>query len=199
MPLLLQSKLKMLPVGLLFAALMFFPGDVHADIYRYVDAQGVMHFTDTPTNGQYRFFMKEKRQKVTRGSVVDLIQHYAAVFNLDDSLIRAVIKVESDYNPNAQSTKGARGLMQLIPETARDMNVLDAFNPEQNIRGGSRYLRLMLDQFDDDLELALAAYNAGPSAVRRFGGIPPFDETRSYVEKVKKFYRHYLQNKDATL
>jgi soluble lytic murein transglycosylase len=195
----IQLKLELIQVGLVLAALILSPLSVHADIYRYVDTNGVMHFTDTPTNSQFHFFMKEKRQKTSTGSVTDLIQHYAAIFNLDDSLVRAVIKVESDYDPNALSSKGAQGLMQLIPETARDMNVSDPFNPAQNIRGGSRYLRLMLDQFGDDLEMALAAYNAGPSAVRRYGGVPPFDETRNYVEKVKKFYRHYLQNKNVTL
>ncbi|WP_432822316.1 transglycosylase SLT domain-containing protein [Trichloromonas sp.] len=187
--------------SLLFLALLVLlvPSQGHADIYRHVDANGVVHFTDTPTSGQYRFFMKEKKQRAERSSVTDLILHYASVFNLDDSLVRAVIKVESDYNPNALSSKGAQGLMQLIPETARDMNVTDPFNPEDNIRGGSRYLRLMLDQFDGSLELALAAYNAGPGAVRRYGGIPPFEETRNYVEKVKKYLRHYRQNRDAVL
>ena len=110
---------------------------------------------------------------------------------MEEALIRAVIKAESDFNPSAVSDKGAMGIMQLIPETARDMRVADPFNPEENIRGGSRYLRLMLDEFDGNLELALAAYNAGPEAVRRYGGIPPFEETRTYVERVKK-YLHEL-------
>ena len=183
---------------LILLALMF-PSAGHGDIYRYVDASGIVHFTDTPTSGQYQFFRKEKKQQGGKGSVTDLIKHYASVFNLDDSLVRAVIKVESDYNPNALSSKGAQGLMQLIPETARDMKVTDPFNPEDNIRGGSRYLRLMLDQFDGSLDLALAAYNAGPSAVRRHGGIPPYEETRRYVEKVKKYLRHYRQGRDVIL
>ena len=176
---------------------LMLPSAGHGDIYRYVDANGVVTFTDTPTNGRYQFFMKEKKQRGEKGSVTDLIKHYASVFRLEDSLVRAVIKVESDYNPNARSNKGAQGLMQLIPETAHDMNVTDPFNPEDNIRGGSRYLRLMLDQFDGKLELALAAYNAGPAAVRRHGGVPPFEETRNYVEKVKKYLRHYRQNTDS--
>jgi soluble lytic murein transglycosylase-like protein len=195
----IQLKLKLIQVGLVSATLILSSIAVHADIYRYVDANGVVHFTNTPTNRQFHFFMKEKRQKKATGSVPDLIRHYAAIFNLDDSLVRAVIKVESDYDPNALSSKGAQGLMQLIPGTARDMNVSDPFNPAQNICGGSRYLRLMLDQFGGNLEMALAAYNAGPSTVRRYGGVPPFDETRKYVKKVKKFYRHYQQNKDLTL
>ncbi|MEJ2200632.1 MAG: lytic transglycosylase domain-containing protein [Desulfuromonadaceae bacterium] len=195
----MPSNLTWNLTGLLLVIFLAIPPEGCADIYRYVDAHGVVHFTDTPTSGAYHFYMKEKRSKDAKGSVVDLIEHYAKVFNLDDALIRAVIKVESDYNPHALSSKGAQGLMQLIPETARDMNVSDPYNPAQNIRGGSRYLRQMLDQFGDDLELALAAYNAGPSAVKRYGGIPPFAETQHYVEKVKKFYRHYQQQEETTL
>jgi soluble lytic murein transglycosylase len=178
---------------------LIFPSVGYGDIYRYVDTSGVVHFTDTPTTGQYRFFRKEKKARGDKDSVTDLIKHYASVFNLEDSLVRAVIKVESDYNPNALSRKGAQGLMQLIPETARDMKVTNPFNPEDNIRGGSRYLRLMLDQFDGSIDLALAAYNAGPSAVRRHGGIPPYAETRNYVEKVKKYLLHYRQNSEPFL
>lgn len=186
-------NLRVYVLVLIFGAFLL-PSVGLGDIYRYVDANGVVNFTDTPTNGRYQFFMKEKKQAGKQESVSDLIKRYASVFHLEDSLVRAVIKVESDYNPNALSNKGAQGLMQLVPETAHDMNVNDPFNPEDNIRGGSRYLRMMLDQFDGSLDLALAAYNAGPSAVRRHGGIPPYEETRNYVEKVKKYLRHYRQN-----
>ncbi len=187
--------------SLFFLALLVLmpPSAGYGAIYRYVDANGVVQFTDTPTSGQYKFFMKEKKEGGSKSSVSDLIKHYSSVFNLEDSLVRAVIKVESDYNPNALSNKGAQGLMQLIPETARDMKVTDPFNPEDNIRGGSRYLRLMLDQFNGSIELALAAYNAGPSAVRRHGGIPPYEETQNYVEKVKKYLRHYRQSAENYL
>lgn len=182
----------------LILPLLLAPVDGHGGIYRYVDANGVVHFTDAPTTAQYRFFKKEIKEVTDQGgSVRALIKHYASVFRLDDSLVKAVIKVESNYNPNARSGKGAQGLMQLIPETARDMNVSNPFNPEENIRGGSRYLRLMLDQFGGNVELALAAYNAGPEAVRRHGGIPPYEETRNYVQRVKKYFRHYRQNQDA--
>ena len=99
-----------------------------------------------------------------------------------------MIKVESDYQPHIVSSKGAQGLMQLIPETARDMNVVNPFDPSENINGGTKYLRLMLDQFNGDLELALAAYNAGENAVLKYGTIPPYKETRTYVDRVLRYY-----------
>ena len=166
-----------------------------ADIYKYVDEDGVMHFTNTPTGSEYRLYLKESTPRRPRAAVSsaveDLIAHYASTYRLEKALVKAVIRVESNYNPRAVSPKGAQGMMQLIPSTARDMQVSDPFDPEDNIRGGTRYLRLMLDQFNDNIDLALAAYNAGPNAVRRHGGIPPFAETRNYVRKVKEFIHHY--------
>lgn len=159
-----------------------------ADIYRYVDENGVIHFTNTPTSGRYNLYLKDSGGAP---ELSDIIRRYSTHFRLDEALVKAVIKVESDYNPRAVSRKGALGLMQLLPETARILKVPDPLNPEDNIRGGSRYLREMLDQFNGDLELALAAYNAGPNAVRRHGGIPPYAETRNYVTQVKKYIRHY--------
>jgi soluble lytic murein transglycosylase-like protein len=168
----------------------------HADIYKYVDKDGVVHFTNTPTQGHYKFFRKESGAP---DDVSDIIRRYAARFRLEEALVRAVIKAESNFNPKAVSHKGAIGMMQLIPSTARLMDVDDPLNPEENIRGGSRYLRLMLDEFDGNLELALAAYNAGPNAVKRHGGIPPFAETRTYVERVKKYMNQFRQGKDIVL
>lgn len=166
-------------------------GTSWCDIYKYVDANGVIHFTNTPTNSEYRFYLKESTAaSLERESISELIARYARTFNLEEALIKAVIKVESDYNPKAVSSKGAQGMMQLIPETAREMEVGDPFNPDDNIRGGSRYLRKMLDEFGT-LELALAAYNAGPGSVRRHGGVPPFKETRLYIERVKKYLHQY--------
>ncbi len=184
----------------LICSIIGLPQAGHSDIYRYVDENGVVQFTDTPTSGHFRFHRKERGSSSGAGGpVTDLIVHYASKYGLDASLVKAVIKVESDYDPMAVSSKGALGLMQLIPETAKDMNVADPLSPDQNIAGGTRYLRLMLDQFGGDLELALAAYNAGPGSVKRYGGIPPFAETIRYVQKVKKYLLYYRQGKDVIL
>lgn len=116
----------------------------------------------------------------------------ANITGIDPALIHAVIAVESKHNPRAQSIKGAYGLMQLMPDTSRRFNVLDRNNPKQNILAGAKYLRELLNLFNGDIKLSLAAYNAGPAAVQRFGGkIPPFKETVNYVPKVLKFYKHY--------
>ncbi len=112
------------------------------------------------------------------------INHFANQYGVDPKLVRAVIATESCFNPRAVSRVGAQGLMQLMPETARLLGVKDPFDPRQNIAGGVRYLRMMLDEFDGDFELALAAYNAGPEAVKKYKGIPPYRETRNYVRKI---------------
>lgn len=171
-----------------------------ADIYRYVDASGRVHFTDTPTHGRYNMYLKEKVSgQDSNRSYLDIIRRHASSYQLEEALVKAVIKVESDYQPRVVSQKGAQGLMQLIPETARDLNVNNPFDPYENIRGGSEYLRKMLDLFNDDVELALAAYNSGPSTVKRYGGIPPYDETRNYVKKVKHYLDYYRQAGDPLL
>ncbi len=120
--------------------------------------------------------------------VVDLIDRHALAERLDPVLVRALVQVESGYNPAALSNKGAMGLMQLMPETARDLAVGRPFEPEENVRGGTTYLRSLLDRFGR-VELALAAYNAGPSAVAQYGGIPPFPETVEYVRRVLSLWR----------
>jgi len=119
------------------------------------------------------------------------INTYAKQFGLDPKLIRAVIKEESGFQPFALSTSGAMGLMQLMPETAAGLGISDAYNIEQNILGGTQYLYYQLKAFDDDLKLALAAYNAGPNAVREYGGIPPYAQTQNYVKKVLNTYEMY--------
>jgi soluble lytic murein transglycosylase-like protein len=175
--------------------------EASADIYKYVDSRGVIHFTNVPNHPAYRLYMKEGktlRQPSSEPSSPPsrpkmdpsdpLISHTARRHGLDHSLVRAVIKVESDFNPTAISSKGARGLMQLMPGTARDLGVRDCFDPVENVDGGVRYLRMLLDFFDGDLPLALAAYNAGKEAVIQHGGIPPYPETREYVSKVLYYY-----------
>ncbi|OGQ03978.1 MAG: hypothetical protein A2W38_06500, partial [Deltaproteobacteria bacterium RBG_19FT_COMBO_58_16] len=166
-----------------------------ADFYRYTDENGVVHITNSPRPG-YSWVMGETKsapvrtavKKVPRDKLDELIYISAARHGVDPALVRAVVKAESDYDAGAVSTVGARGLMQLMPETARLMGVDDIHDPEQNIDGGTRYLTRLLDRFDWEVALALAAYNAGEGAVRRHGGVPPYSETQDFVEKVLGYY-----------
>lgn len=125
---------------------------------------------------------------VSRGEIEDLIDKYSEKNGLDSDFVKAVIKQESGFNPNATSHCGAMGLMQLMPGTAQGLGVVDAYNPEQNIEGGTKYLKGLMDRFDNNKSLALAAYNAGPNAVKKYGGIPPYAETQNYVKKVLSNY-----------
>jgi soluble lytic murein transglycosylase-like protein len=125
------------------------------------------------------------------GALQGLIENQADRFGLDADLLKAVIRTESNFNPAAVSKAGARGLMQLMPGTARELGVLDSFDPAQNVAGGAKYLKNLMSRYGQDLPKALAAYNAGPGAVDRFGGIPPYAETTQYVKKVLQSYRAY--------
>ncbi len=191
---------KILLGGVLLVPFIVGIAPVDADIYRYVDAEGVMHFTDTPDHGHWVLYLKERPPAGSgHHSYVEIIRRHASFYRLEEALVKAVIKVESDYQPRVVSKKGAQGLMQLIPETAKSLKVSNPFDPSENIRGGSEYLRRMLDLFDNDIELALAAYNSGPSTVQQYGGIPPYNETRNYVKKVKHYLDYYRQSADALL
>lgn len=123
------------------------------------------------------------------GEITELIRQHARHQGLSPRLVQSVVQVESGYNPKALSHKGAQGLMQLMPATARELGVENAYDPDQNLRGGTRYLRQQVDRFGGDLLLALAAYHAGPAAVERYDGVPPYRETRHYVQKVLSLYR----------
>ena len=158
-----------------------------ATIYRFVDEYGRLHFTDVPTEVTYSFYRSDTQAQ----SLGNLIDHYAERFQLDSALVKAVIKVESDFDPRVVSHRGAKGLMQLMPATALELGVSDPFDPGQSIYGGTYYLRQMLDTFNSNLDHALAAYNAGPTTVQRYGGVPPYDETRNYIQRVKKFRDYY--------
>ncbi len=174
------------------ALLVLAAGLGHAATYYYVDAQGVHHFTNAPTKPWFRIlpgFGLPKDVNLATGPYADLINRTAREHGIDPDLIKAIIRVESNFNPVAVSRKGAQGLMQLMPTTAADHAVSDTFDPAQNVAGGVRYLRKLLDLFGGDLRLALAAYNAGENAVLRYHGIPPYRETQQYVRKVLALHR----------
>jgi soluble lytic murein transglycosylase-like protein len=128
------------------------------------------------------------RSSVSRSKIESIVRRDAAAWRVDPALVEAVIAKESSFDPSATSSAGARGLMQLMPATAASLGVSDAYDPAENVRGGTRYLRGLLDRFGS-VELALAAYNAGPAAVDRFGGIPPYPQTHEYVRNVLSYYR----------
>jgi len=176
-----------------------------AELYRRVDARGVVHITETPTQRGFVRFEPQGRTGRYAGLPMAtpfvrprggargfeaLIAAAARGQGLPTALVKAVIATESNFNPRAISRKGAVGLMQLMPETAQDLGVDDPLVPQQNVQGGTRYLRALLDRFGT-VSHALAAYNAGPGNVDRYGGIPPFPETRQYVARVLAYYRHY--------
>ena len=161
-------------------------------VYVFIDKQGTVHFTNAPTHGGFQLLLSEglpKRPGPTQERYEALIRAAAKEHQLDPALVSAVIEIESSFDPLAVSWKGAKGLMQLMPKTAWELAVFDAFDPKANIEGGTRYLRRLLDLFDGDLTLALAAYNAGENAVLRYGGVPPYRETKEYVSKVLSLYK----------
>ena len=166
-------------------------------IYAYTDSQGVTHFTNRPhTDRRFKPVrmadpVAPKRYRAPHSRAYDLlIDDAAASQGIPPALVKAVIAAESAFDSEAVSRKGAKGLMQLMPETALDMGVSNPFEPAQNVRGGTTYLRAMIDRYGD-LGRALAAYNAGPTTVDRYGGIPPFRETQDYVDRVLAYYRRY--------
>ena len=172
---------------------LFFILPVSADIYRYVDKDGVWHFTNVRNDAQYKLYIKTIRKTPSK-----FIKEYEGIilqasrrFEVDASLVKAIIKAESYFDHKAVSHKGAQGLMQLMPQTAKAMAVENPFDPEENIFGGTRYLSLLLKRFNNDKRLAVAAYNAGPERVETCNGIPPIAETERFVKKVMNYYRDY--------
>lgn len=155
----------------------------YADIYKYVDRNGVTHYTNMPKNNKYIKIIGDDGRSA-RIDYEHIISRKSVKYDIRPSIIKAVITAESNWDPNAVSKKGAIGLMQLMPATARDMKISDPYDPEDNIEAGTRYLRYLLNRFDGSLKLALAAYNAGPGRVERSGGIPRISETREYVRRV---------------
>jgi soluble lytic murein transglycosylase-like protein len=179
--------------------LVAIPLQARSDVYVYKDKQGVLNFTNVPTHQGYRRVIKDNNGPaggpvVSANSYEGLIQSASGHYGIDADLIRAVIKAESNFNSSARSVKGAMGLMQLMPETARLHSVSNVFDPSDNIEGGARHLKLLLGRYQGDLELSLAAYNAGIKAVEKYGGIPPFVETQDYIRRVLRYYETYRGN-----
>ncbi len=170
-----------------------------AEVYFYRDKDGVMHFTNTPSSQKYRPYFKEAYKYRVPAFSADadpaqyrrFINEAARRHGISKALLKAIIKVESDYNPRAVSRKGAKGLMQIMPENFDVCDIENPFDPRQNIMGGTRFLKKLLERFGGDLTKAVAAYNAGAGAVERCNGIPPFEETRNYVSRVLRLYRRY--------
>jgi soluble lytic murein transglycosylase-like protein len=169
--------------------------------YRFEDPEGVVHYTNVPSDPRYGFVRKNPDPEArpaaandggtaSRGlrSFATLIRAAAERYGVDTRLVEAIVRAESAGNPTAVSPKGARGLMQLMPERAQELGVRDSFDPRQNVDGGVRHIRDLLQRFGGDVTLALAAYNAGEAAVRTHGGVPPFSETREYVRRVRAMY-----------
>lgn len=197
--------------GLLCAAALI-PSDASADIYTWTDKNGVVHFSNNKPSGA-KLFVKSTPRKKKRAGVKPVmpsdrsverftrynqwIREAATLYQIPEELIRAVIKVESDYDPRAVSSAGAQGLMQLMPQTALRMQIRDSFDPRLNIFGGVRYLRVLANHFNGDIELTVAGYNAGEGAVMRYGGIPPYEETQHYVMKVLYYYHRFRTVRDV--
>ena len=191
---------------LLILVCLFGMQSLYADMYKFTDKDGIVHYTNIKPSGQknvktfsFPCYASDPKcnqldwEKIplNRQAFDDEIRAAAQVFTVDDSLIRAIIHAESAYQPEALSPRGAQGLMQLMPATQKELQIDDVFDPISNIEGGTLYLSQLLNQFDHDVDLAAAAYNAGPGAVREYGGIPPYKETREYVRRVKILYRRY--------
>ena len=190
-----SALFKMLVMAGFFA--LAFAAESRADYYSYVDSEGVMHLTNVPTSSKYKWLMSEngrgkvKQSRVGGSSYDTLIENISSAHGVETALVKAMIKVESDFDTYAVSEDGAAGLMQLMPETAAKMGVTDRHDPAQNVRGGVKFLKKLLGTFKSDLRLALAAYNAGENAVLKYGKVPPYPETKNYVKKVLMYRDKY--------
>ena len=174
-----------------------FPQTTAGEVYQFIDQDGTIHLTNVPSDPRFKRVLVKStslRPRVPAKDLEQAIHRYSMEHRLHPALLRAVIKAESDFDPTAISKAGAVGLMQLMPETAVKLAVRNPYDPEENIGGGARHLRYLLDRFHGDLALALAAYNAGEHRVDQYRTLPPIDETRHYVTKVLRFYRAFLYN-----
>jgi soluble lytic murein transglycosylase-like protein len=166
-----------------------------AEIYQFIGRDGSISLTNVPSDSRYHKVEIESSRfhsTLSERELEPVIRRHSSRHQLHPALIRAVIKAESDFDPRAVSRSGAIGLMQLMPQTAMRLDVRDMYDPDDNVGGGTKYLRQLLDRFHGNLPLALAAYNAGENAVDRYQALPPYDETRQYVRKVLRYYRTFL-------
>ena len=189
------------------------PADAAEDVFTYRAPNGVQHFTNVPTTRKFRSFappsqrltllsMKPRVTQAPKGwkrlrvgqEMRDMIAKTAYRYDLEPALVHAVVRAESGFDPMAVSRAGARGLMQLMPQTAIEVGVRDVFHPQENLEGGASYLRGLLDRYSGNVHLALAAYNAGPGAVDSHGGVPPYAETKEYLRRVFRFRQEYLHD-----
>ena len=172
---------------------------VHADIFMYIDENGVMHFSNAPTSNEheYKVYIKERTAVSRNFHSTNKYDHFitdaAEQTGVDSRLLKAMIKAESDFDPRAVSRKGAMGLMQIMPENFKMLDLKNPFDPWQNIRAGAQYFQKLYERFNGKLALSLAAYNAGPTAVDRYKRIPPYQETEEYVLRVLRYYRTFKQ------
>ena len=206
---------RIIIIALFFLYSLSFISTVQSAIYKFVDEQGVIHFTDVvPSGVDYEVVRPDRSSLNKDNSLADSLSSYinriCRKYSVDPGLVKKIIKVESGWNPYAVSKKGALGLMQLMPETLKQFGVINPFDPYENIKAGVRYLRYLIDRFEGDLRLALAAYNAGPTTVDRYSGVPPYNETKQYIKTIlykynkkpisnskkrtQKIYRIYLDD-----
>jgi soluble lytic murein transglycosylase-like protein len=176
----------------IFILLVLTAGTASADIYRFRDEEGVLHFSNYNGDRRYKLYIKyHEHPTAFISDYGTAINQASQKYGVDSSLIKAVIRAESGFNHKATSSKGAQGLMQLMPYTADDLSVDDPYDPEDNIFGGTKYLSMMLERFNNNTQLALAAYNAGPQNVDAYKGVPPFQETQNFIKRVLSFYNQY--------
>lgn len=202
---------RILIASVIWCGWLFLSATAVSDIYSKEDEDGTMHFTNLPPSGkerrQYKVYLKTPPIRMARPGVVPVaaastdgsrysrydasIVEASKTFSIPEPFVRAVIRVESDYDPRVVSIAGAQGLMQLMPATAKRMNVKDSFDPHDNIMGGTRYLRYLANMFSGDMVLTIAGYHAGEGAVMKYRGVPPYESTQGYIKKILKYYNHF--------
>ncbi|UCD72185.1 MAG: lytic transglycosylase domain-containing protein [Syntrophobacterales bacterium] len=186
-------------LGIILLAIIFplpnIDSPCYGGIYRYIDENGNYHFTNCPRDPRYQLYIREKGDPVSvsidPNQYDHMIEKFSKKYDVDSALVKAIMRAESGFNSYAISRKGAKGLMQLMPKTAAQWSVVDVFDPMQNIEGGVRHLKHLLDTFGDNLTLSIAAYNAGKNAVIQNHSIPPYGETRNFVREVLRYYESY--------